>query len=463
MFLPISHDRMVVTRWPWLSLGVIALCTLVFLATRTSTGDRESEERFENAVLYALAHPEAKVDPRLVHPDLLDALRAEYPAATLSADPAGEEAGTQEELDRRTGEWLASLDRSPTWRWGLVPARLRPGALVTHMFLHAGWLHLIGNMLMLYLTGPLLEDRLGSGRFAVLYLVGGILAASLYALQDLGAFRPLVGASGAISAAMGAFAVLLGRVRVKILIWLGLPVGTMVVPAWAIFPFWFAIQLVAGLRADVMVPAGAGGVAYWAHAWGFLAGLGFGFAFRGHGSAAEIVAAPAEPVNDRFAEATRLLARKRWEEAWPLLLGEARGGARRDEAAIALWELAKETGRAIEAAPYFARRVRAEARSGDPLAAFERWRELVAALRGRASDPQLAVEIAEALERAGEGREARAELIESALDGLRPESPPELASRLGRLAAGNRLPAVARALAAARARADLPEATRAKL
>jgi hypothetical protein len=209
-----------------------------------------------------------------------------------------------------------------------------------------------------------------------------------------------------------------------------------------------------------MVPAGAGGVAYWAHAWGFLAGLGFGFAFRRQARDIQ-VASPSTASEDRFESATRLLARKRWEEAWPLLLAEARGGPRREEAAAALWELAKETGRAAEAAPYFARRVRAEARSGDPLAAFERWRELAATLRGRAGDPLLAVEIAEALERAGEGREARAELIESALDGLSPQTPPELAARLGRLAAG--LPTVARAVAAARARPDLPEATRSSL
>jgi len=456
MIVPLSHDRMVVSRWPLVSLGVIAVCVAVFLGTHWDVAGRESEEKFAEAAAYALDNPDLRADRRLLSDDLRELFWEE--AGALGGRPAG--GGEQAELDRLTAAWLESTEAAPVWRWGLVPDRFEPLAVVTHMFLHAGWLHLLGNLFLLYLTGPLIEDRIGRGRFALLYLVCGTLAGALYGLQNAGLFRPLIGASGAIAGVMGAFGVLFARVRMRFLVWLGLPLGTMEAPAWVLFPFWFVVQLLLGLRSDVTDPEGSGGVAFWAHVWGFVAGLAFGFAYRRERPHEVEVH---DPGPDRLERARALVAKRRWQEAWELLLAEARSGARRDEACRALWELAKESGRAPAAAPYFARLVRGAARSGDALGAAELWRELTGALRGRPADPLLAVEVAEALAAAGEGREAREELIEAALEGLAPETPEPLTERLARLALGHRTAGIRRALAEAAARLDLAEPVRLRL
>ncbi len=451
MFVPLTHDRMVVSRWPVASVGVIALCVAVFLGTHWSEAERASDELFAAAASYALRNPRLDADPRLLSGEMRERFWDE--AGELGIEPAHD--GDQEELDALTSSWLESTAQAPHWRWGLVPKRFEPATVVTHMFLHGGWLHLIGNVFLLYLTGPLIEDRVGHLRFAALYLVCGLLAGALYGLQNADLFRPLIGASGAIAGVMGAFAVLFARVRMRFLVWLGIPLGTMEAPAWVLLPFWFGLQLVEGLRADVMQPAGAGGVAFWAHVWGFGAGVAFGFAYRRE-RPHELDLASAGP--DRLEQALALLPKKRWDEAWDLLVAEARSGARREEASRALWDLAKESGRALAAAPYFVRLIRAETRGGDALRAAELWRELRGALRSRPADPSLAVEVAEALERAREGREAREELIEAALEGLGSETPPELGERLAQLAQRHRTAGVRRALSAAGQRADLEPA-----
>lgn len=453
MFLPLGHDRMVVSRWPAVSVGVIALCVVVFLGTHWSPAERASEERFGEALAYALQNPELRADPRLLSDDLRERFWEEAGASGLEP----ERGGAQEELDRLTADWLAATETAPHWRWGLVPGRFRLATVVTHLFLHAGWLHLVGNLFLLYLTGPLIEDRVGHARFATLYFVCGVLAGALYGLQNAGLFRPLIGASGAIAGVLGAFAILFARVRMRFLLWLGVPLGTMVAPAWVLFPFWFLLQLVEGLRADVTTPEGVGGVAFWAHVWGFVAGLIFGYAYR-RDRPHEVDLGEAAP--DALDRARTAIARRRWDEAWRLLVDEARSGSRRDEAARALWELAKESGRSPEAAPYLVRLVRSEVRSGDPLRAVELWRELRWALRSRPADPLLALEVAEALERAGEGREAREEAIEAALEGVSPSTPAEIVGRLADLARRHRTAGIRRALGALAGRDELPEALR---
>ena len=455
MFIPLTHDRMVVSRWPVVSVGVILLCVAVFLGTHWSEAERASDELFAEAATYALQNPQLDADRRLLSADLRERFWEE--AGELGIEPSRD--GEQGELDALTSRWIESTARAPHWRWGLVPARFEAPSVLTHMFLHGGWLHLIGNLFLLYLTGPLIEDRVGHGRFAALYLVCGLLAGALYGLQNADLFRPLVGASGAIAGVMGAFAVLFARVRMRFLVWFGLPLGTMEAPAWVLFPFWFLLQFIEGVRADVMQPEGAGGVAFWAHVWGFVAGVAFGFAYRRE-RPYEVDLVATGP--DRLEQARAHVAKRRLDEAWELLVVEARTGMRREEAARALWDLAKETGRAAEAAPYFVRLIRAETRGGDALRAVELWRELRGVQRGRLAEPLLALEVAAALDRAGEGREAREEAIEAALDGLEPTTPLELGERLCRLAAGHRTAGVRGALGRLSQRAELAEPLRAR-
>jgi membrane associated rhomboid family serine protease len=137
--------------------------------------------------------------------------------------------------------------------------------LVTSMFLHGGWLHLLGNMWFLWLFGNGVEDIMGHARFVVFYLLGGFAAAAAQVMINPASAVPMVGASGAISAVMGAYVVLYPRVRVYTITWL-VVIFRLTVPAWLMLGYWFALQL-AGAGMDQV-----GGVAVWAHIGGFIAG-----------------------------------------------------------------------------------------------------------------------------------------------------------------------------------------------
>jgi membrane associated rhomboid family serine protease len=156
--------------------------------------------------------------------------------------------------------------------WGLVPARISFGegyvTFVTSMFLHGGWMHLIGNMLFLYIFGDNLEDRMGHGRYLGFYLLSGLAAAGLQMAADPGSMIPMVGASGAIAGVMGGYLLLFPKARVDVLLIIVVFIRIFPIPAWIMLGLWFALQLFGG----VTTLTDGGGVAYWAHAGGFLAG-----------------------------------------------------------------------------------------------------------------------------------------------------------------------------------------------
>lgn len=141
----------------------------------------------------------------------------------------------------------------------------------TSMFLHGSWLHLLGNMWFLWIFGNNIEDSMGHLRFVLFYILCGLAAALAQVLADPDSPIPMVGASGAISGVMGAYLVLFPRVRVYALIFLGFFFTSVGMPAWVMLGYWFLIQIFSGL---VSIGAGAeGGVAFWAHAGGFIAGV----------------------------------------------------------------------------------------------------------------------------------------------------------------------------------------------
>ncbi|MGC2855941.1 rhomboid family intramembrane serine protease [Novispirillum sp. DQ9] len=143
--------------------------------------------------------------------------------------------------------------------------------LLTSMFLHGGWLHIIGNMLYLWTFGNNVEDSMGHGRFVLFYLLCGIAAALAHAVQDIQSTVPMIGASGAISGVLGAYLLLYPRARILVLVWLGLFVTTVKVPAMVVLGFWILLQLVnLGIAA---ASEDSGGVAWMAHLGGFVAGM----------------------------------------------------------------------------------------------------------------------------------------------------------------------------------------------
>ena len=155
--------------------------------------------------------------------------------------------------------------------YGLVPAYFSVGSLVTSMFLHTGWLHFLGNMLYLWIFGDNIEDRVGHGRFLLFYLLCGGAAAFGQVVASPDSLVPMVGASGAIAGVMGAYFVLFPRSRVLTLVWVILYVDVVEIPALFFLGFWFALQLVSGVGSYGLR---GGGIAFWAHAAGFLAGMG---------------------------------------------------------------------------------------------------------------------------------------------------------------------------------------------
>lgn len=143
-------------------------------------------------------------------------------------------------------------------------------SLITSMFLHGGFLHLIGNMLYLWIFGNNIEDAMGHVRFIGFYLVCGVIAAMSHALTDPGSVMPMIGASGAISGVLGAYLLLYPRAHVYVLIPFGFFFWRTYVPAFLVLGFWFVLQVISG---TATVGGGGGGVAWFAHIGGFLAGM----------------------------------------------------------------------------------------------------------------------------------------------------------------------------------------------
>jgi membrane associated rhomboid family serine protease len=176
------------------------------------------------------------------------------------------------------GELAAFLDK-----FALIPARYFGGELgplsplgylpfVTNTFLHGGWLHLILNMWTLWLFGPAIEDRFGSPWFLGFYLVCGVLASVTHAVADPGSTVPALGASGAIAGVLGAYTIMFPWSQVVVLVpVLFLPLF-FPLPAIVFTGFWFAAQLLSG-TAQLLVGEASGGIAWWAHVGGFIAGM----------------------------------------------------------------------------------------------------------------------------------------------------------------------------------------------
>ena len=146
---------------------------------------------------------------------------------------------------------------------------LRGSALLTSMFLHGSWMHLIGNLWFLWIFGNNVEDSMGHGRFLVFYLLTGLVAAGSHVAADPGSTLPMVGASGAISAIMGAYLVLYPRARVQTLFIIIIIIRIFPVPAWFFLLYWFMLQVASS---SLQAGGGGGGVAFWAHIGGFASG-----------------------------------------------------------------------------------------------------------------------------------------------------------------------------------------------
>lgn len=242
MVIPV-HDVNPVRGTPWVTYGLIAANVLVFLAMPGTFAVPGASRLAQTCELHAFLDHYAAVPRELIH----DQLPRLVPTGGVAVGPQGPGCVIGE----------PGYDKSPVL------------SVFTAMFLHGGWLHLLGNMLFLMIFGNNIEDRMGHVRFFLFYVVCGYAAGYGFALLNDGSADPLIGASGAIAGVLGAYLVLYPKARVWVLVpfLIFLPLR---LPAWMVLGFWFGLQAVYSSGEGI---SDAGTVAYTAHVVGFLAGM----------------------------------------------------------------------------------------------------------------------------------------------------------------------------------------------
>jgi len=167
--------------------------------------------------------------------------------------------------------------------WGALPYQVSGGThvytLVTCMFLHGGWLHIAGNMLLLWVFGDNIEDVMGHIQYLLFYLMCGLAAGGLQIFINSGSHSPLIGASGAISGVLAAYLVLFPKGKIWTLLIIGIPL-IILLPAWAMIGYWIVLQFINGVASLGVSTQESSGVAYFAHIGGVVAGAVLGFFFR---------------------------------------------------------------------------------------------------------------------------------------------------------------------------------------
>jgi membrane associated rhomboid family serine protease len=175
--------------------------------------------------------------------------------------------------------------------WSVIPIRIMHGhhliTLVTSMFMHGGWMHIIGNMVYLWAFGRAIEEAMGGFRFLLFYLAGGIVAMFAQVLGDPTSHLPCLGASGAIAAVMGAFIITFPRDRIRTILFFFIFFRVTFIPAVLLIGFWFLMQV---LNIGSVAEVRTGGVAYLAHIGGFLFGV----------ISAKLFVSPRRMTNSRF-------------------------------------------------------------------------------------------------------------------------------------------------------------------
>lgn len=284
-------------RPPWVTLGLMLTCMLVFLFYQGSDSHKleQAVGEYLDAGLHQLEAPayedflqreirfEGQED-RVFELQQFQKLREEGEDFWLSASLLMDREFYQYLLQNSDVIWAPAerrhwleqralieetyIQRLSAQQLGLIPAKLSLYTLITYQFLHGGWGHIIGNLLFLFLLGFTVEKALGPGRFLLAYLACGALSGVVFTAFSLGSFIPLVGASGSISGLMGMYVAIYGLQKIRFFYFLGVYFNYFRAPAIAILPVWLGKEIY-----DYWF-AGATGVAYMAHAGGLIAGAG---------------------------------------------------------------------------------------------------------------------------------------------------------------------------------------------
>ncbi len=316
--------------------------------------------------------------------------------------------------------------------WGLVPSNPRPAALLTHLFVHAGWTHVAANLLALLFAGPAVERRWGPLPFAAFFLAAGALVGGLFALRYPASNLPLVGASGSLAGLLGAFLVHFGRSRLEFAVLIPGASRVVAVPAWVILGLWLGSELLGALSQETRGGTLAG-VAYWTHVWGFGLGVAAAVVVRGFDRGSEPAAGGSRPRGDLLALAFTARRQGRDEEAAQLLEKALRLNPEDEAARDVFWELSRKLGRLPRAQQLVTGPVRQALHGGRPIEALDRWQRLRRSLPGLVADPALGAALAEAARRNRRTAEGE-ELLAQTVAALGPEIPAATLERLLRLA-----------------------------
>lgn len=278
ILIPIGRDDAEIRRHAWVSYVVIALNILAFVAVETASRSSkmaEVQRKWQEVGTYLMQRPYLRVPSELE--GIMNERGRAYLArmrkvAVMSKPSPRVVEREQAKLNQMAAEAVAMYRKIPHIRFGYIPAEGNLLDLVTSMFVHAGFFHLLGNLLFFFLSGPFIEDVFGRPLFAMLYVTGGFAATLTYALKHPDGQIPLVGASGAIAAVMGAYLVRFMRSKVEFLFvpFLLRPMWhfRFFLPAFVVLPLWFVQQWLL-----MQSESSGGGVAFSAHVGGFVYGF----------------------------------------------------------------------------------------------------------------------------------------------------------------------------------------------
>jgi membrane associated rhomboid family serine protease len=345
MLIPLRHENMQGRRWPIITFGIIALNVLIFLGTH-GTIDKQGPELAQakiHIVLLAAMHPELKVPENAqefvsyiqnknaeLWKEAQRPSREVFDAWDARIRMQDDSNALQDEMDSLGNSYAALNSVSLLSKYAFTPAHPTLMTMVTASFLHAGWLHLIGNMWFLWLAGAVLEDTWGRVVYPAFYLIAGVLAFLVHAMVNAGSFTPTIGASGAIAGLMGAFLVRFPTTKIEMGWLFFYRLYRFKMAAYWLLPVWLVMEILSGSIGQ------SSGVAHWAHIGGFSFGALIAFAVRKTGLEQMAEAGIQEKI------------------AWvshPLLVeaGEQMEKGQLDEAAANLQKMVKEKPDSIDA------------------------------------------------------------------------------------------------------------------
>ncbi len=288
MIIPLAHEDLRGRRWPWVTIAIIVLSTVVFLGTHNAM-EREAQQIAHaqmHVLLLSARYPDTRMTPDMRQ--MVDAYKHENADAykQLASSVPGQlpvdswdtqflaknwtQAGADSEMADLSLKLQQARDNSIAWNYAFHPSHRTWKSYITANFPHAGWLDIIFNMWFLWLAGTVLEDIWGRIVYPIFYLACGALVFAIHAALFPGSLAPVLGASGAIAGLMGAFLARFPKTRVRLLFMVSLKPVRFFVPAYVIIPLWLLAQVFWGALAGAL--GMNAGVAYWADIGGFAFG-----------------------------------------------------------------------------------------------------------------------------------------------------------------------------------------------